>query len=170
MTIQPQPQPQATPGAPQDPYRAYNFKFEFQGTVQAHFVKIEGLGVKLERILYRAGGEHAQVRAIPGRVEYLPVTLRYGLTDSTAMIRWLFEAIEGRVRRENVSIAMLDDSGSREVRRLNLIGSWPCALFAPDLDAGGNEIAIESLTLAYDRLELDDASAAPTSAPATPMA
>ena len=48
------------PGIPQDPYRAYNFKFEFQGTVQAHFVKVEGLGLKLERILYRAGGEHSQ--------------------------------------------------------------------------------------------------------------
>jgi phage tail-like protein len=165
-----QPQPQATPGVTQDPYRAYNFKFEFQGTVQAHFVSIEGLGVTMERILYRAGGEHAQVRAIPGRVEYSPVTLRYGVTDSTAMIRWLFEAVEGRVRRENVSIALLDDSGSREVRRFNLMESWACGVALPTFNAGGNELAIESLTLAYDRLELDDASAAPTSAPATPMA
>ena len=157
-----------SPGMPQDPYRAYNFKFEFQGAVQAHFVTIEGLGVSIERILYRAGGEHAQVRAIPGRVEYAPVTLRYGLTDSTTMISWLFEALQGRVRRENVSIAILDDSSSREVRRMNLIGAWPCKLAAPNLNAGGNEIAIESLTLAYDRLELDDASAAPTPSAATP--
>ncbi len=156
-------------GVPQDPYRAYNFKFEFQGSVQAHFVKVEGLGLKLERILYRAGGEHAQVRAIPGRVEYTPVTLRYGLTDSTTMVDWLFEAAEGRVRRENVSIAMLDDSGSSEVRRWNLIGAWPCELQTAALDALGNEIAIETLTLAYDRLELDDASATPTTAtPAAP--
>ncbi len=165
MTTTPQ------PGAPQDPYRAYNFKFEFQGAVQAHFVRVEGLGLKLERILYRAGGEHAQVRAIPGRVEYTPVTLRYGLTDSTVMVKWLFAASEGRVQRENVSIAMLDDSGSLEVRRWNLIGAWPCELRTPDLDAIGNEIAIETLTIAYDRLELDDASAPPTSAPAaTPVA
>ncbi len=159
-------------GVPQDPYRAYNFKFEYRGTVQAAFVRIEGLGLKLERILYRAGGEHAQVRAIPGRVEYTPVTLRYGLTDSTAMIDWLFEAAEGKVRRENVSIAMLDESGSTEVRRWNLIGAWPCELQTATLDALSNELAIESLTLAYDRLELDDASAAaaPTTAPAAPVA
>jgi len=165
-------QPQSSPGVPRDPYRAYNFKFEFQGTVQAHFVKIEGLGLKMERILYRPGGEHAQVRSIPGRLEYTPVTLRYGLTDSTAMIRWMLELSEGRTRRENVSIAMLDDTGSREVRRINLIGAWPMQLSTPDLDGGGNELAIESLTVAYDRLELDDASAAPTpaAAPPTPMA
>ena len=149
----------AQPGVVQDPYRAYNFKFEINGTVQGHFVKVEGLGFKLERILYRAGGEHAQVRSIPGRVEYNPVTLRYGLTDSTEMLQWLFAAVDGRGQRQNVSIAMLDDSGSREVRRWNLIAAWPCEWNGAPLDALGSELAIESLTLAYDRLELDDASA-----------
>ena len=149
----------AQPGVVQDPYRAYNFKFEINGTVQGHFVKVEGLGFKLERILYRAGGEHSQVRSIPGRVEYNPVTLRYGLTDSTEMLQWLFAAVDGRVQRQNVSIAMLDDSGSREVRRWNLIAAWPCEWNGAPLDALGSELAIESLTLAYDRLELDDASA-----------
>ena len=67
MSVQPAPAaPAAQPGAPQDPYRAYNFKFEINGTVQGHFVRIDDLGFKLERILYRAGGEHAQVRSIPG--------------------------------------------------------------------------------------------------------
>ena len=149
----------AQPGVAQDPYRAYNFKFEINGTVQGHFVKVEGLGFKLERILYRAGGEHSQVRSIPGRVEYNPVTLRYGLTDSTEMLQWLFAAVDGRVQRQNVSIAMLDDSGSREVRRWNLIAAWPCEWNGAPLDALGSELAIESLTLAYDRLELDNASA-----------
>ncbi|MBO1031926.1 phage tail protein [Tessaracoccus sp. SD287] len=149
----------AQPGVRQDPYRAYNFKFEINGTVQGHFVKVEGLGFKLERILYRAGGEHAEVRSVPGRVEYKPVTLRYGLTDSTELLTWLFAAVEGRVQRQNVSIAMLDDSGSREVRRWNLIAAWPCEWDGAPLDALGNELAIESLTLAYDRLELDGAAA-----------
>lgn len=147
------------PGARQDPYRAYNFKFEINGTVQAHFVKIEGLGFTIQRILFRAGGEHAEVRSVPGRVEYNPVTLRYGLTDSADLMTWLFATVEGRVQRQNVSIAMLDDTGSREVRRWNLLGSWPCGLDCATLDALGNELAIESLTLAYDRLELDGAAA-----------
>lgn len=149
----------AQPGARQDPYRAYNFKVEFNGSVQGHFTKVEGLGFKLERILYRAGGERAEVRSVPGRVEYNPVTLRYGMTDSVDLLRWLFAAVDGRVQRQNLSIAMLDDSGSREVRRWNLIAAWPCEWNGAPLDALGNELAIESLTLAYDRLELDGAAA-----------
>ncbi len=147
------------PGTPVDPFRAYNFKFEINGTIQAHFVRIDGLGFKMERILYRAGGEHPQIRSLPGRVQYNPVTLRYGLTTSTEMLRWILTAVEGRVHRQNVSIAMLDDSGTREVRRWNLFEAWPCEWAGAPLDALGNEVAIESLTLSFDRLELDDAAA-----------
>ena len=71
------------------------------------------------------------------------------------MLQWLFAAVDGRVVRQNVSIAMLDDAGTDEVRRWNLLGAWPCEWNGAPLDALGNELAIESLTLAYDRLELD---------------
>ncbi len=153
------PTPAAQPGNVVDPYRAYNFKLVIQGVVQGHFTKVEGLGLKIDRILYRAGGENSTVRVIPGQVEYTPVTLKYGLTDSTEMLQWLFKAVDGKVERRNVSIAMLNDAGSVEVRRWNLLGAWPCDWFGAPLDALGKDLAIESLSIAYDRLELDDARA-----------
>lgn len=159
MTAPQQAAPAAQPGVIVDPFRAYNFKLIVQGVVQGHFTEIDGLGVKVARILYRAGGENSTVRAIPGQVEYTAVTLRYGLTDSTELLRWLFTAVNGRVERRNVSLAMLDDSASTEVRRWNLIGAWPCEWFGAPLNALGNDLAIETLSLAYDRLELDDARA-----------
>jgi len=63
------------------------------------------------------------------------------------------------VERRHVSLAMLDDAGATEVRRWNLIDAWPCEWFGAPLDALGHELAIETLRLAYDRLELDDARA-----------
>jgi phage tail-like protein len=153
------PPPAAQPGNVVDPYRAYNFKLVIQGVVQGHFTKVEGLGLKIDRILYRSGGENSTVRVIPGQVEYTPVTLKYGLTDSTEMLQWLFKAVDGKVERRNVSIAMLNDAGSVEVRRWNLLGAWPCDWFGAPLDALGKDLAIESLSIAYDRLELDDARA-----------
>ncbi|MCT9870848.1 phage tail protein [Paenarthrobacter aurescens] len=153
------PTPAAQPGNVVDPYRAYNFKLVIQGVVRGHFTKVEGLGLKIDRILYRSGGENSTVRVIPGQVEYTPVTLKYGLTDSTEMLQWLFKAVDGKVERRNVSIAMLNDAGSVEVRRWNLLGAWPCDWFGAPLDALGKDLAIESLSIAYDRLELDDARA-----------
>jgi phage tail-like protein len=151
--------PSTQPGTVVDPYRAYNFKLVVQGVVQGHFTRVDGLGMKIDRILYRAGGENSTVRVIPGQVEYSVVTVRFGLTDSTELLRWLFAAADGRVERRNVSLAMLDDAGSTEVRRWNLIGAWPCEWYGAPLDALGKELAIETLSLAYDRLELDDARA-----------
>ncbi len=155
-------QPSAQPGSVVDPFRAYNFKLIVQGVVQGHFTRVDGLGMKIGRILYREGGENSTVRAIPGQVEYTVVTVRFGLTDSTELLRWLFAAAEGRVERRNVSLAMLDDSGTTEVRRWNLIGAWPCEWYGAPLDSLGHELAIETLSLAYDRLELDDAQAPAT--------
>jgi phage tail-like protein len=155
----PAPPPATQPGITKDPYRAYNFKLSVQGVVQGHFTRVEGLGVKVDRILYRAGGENSAVRSIPGQVEYTAVTLRFGLTDSTELLNWLFTVVNGKVERRNVSLSMLDDAGSTEVRRWDLIGSWPCGWSGAPLDALGHEVAIETLTLAYDQLKLNDASA-----------
>lgn len=148
MAEQQNPTPAAQPGTVVDPYRAYNFTLVIQNVVQGHFVAFDGLGIKIERLIFRAGGEHSTVRSIPGRVEYPPVTLRYGLTDSTELIRWLFTAVDGAVVRHNLSVAMLDDSGIDEVRRWNLIDAWPCDWAGAPLDSMGHDLAIESLTLA----------------------
>ncbi len=155
MTSQPSTAPAAQPAGPSDPFRNYNFKFEVNGTVQGHFVTVDGLGYSVERVLWRAGGDNARVRTIPGRVDYYPVTLRYGLTTSLEMITWLQSAVAGRVHRPNATIALLAPDGSTEVRRWNLLSAWPCEWKAAALDALGNEVAIESLTISYDRLEID---------------
>ena len=42
----------AQPGVPDDPYRNYNFKFEVNGQVLAHFVQVEGLGFTVEPVPY----------------------------------------------------------------------------------------------------------------------
>lgn len=153
--------PEAQPGRAVDPYRAYNFKLEIQGVVQAHFTRVEGLGVKIPRILYREAGLNSAVRAIPGQALDMPVVrLSYGMTDSTELVDWLWDALEGSVVRRNVSLAMLNDAGNAEVRRWNLLDAWPCEWNGALLDAMGQELAIECLGLAFDRLERFRASPA----------
>jgi phage tail-like protein len=144
----------AQPGVRLDPVRAYNFRLSIQGVVQGHFTRLEGLGVTVTPILYREAGLNSTVRAIPGRVQYGPVTLRYGLSTSTELIDWLYDAVNGTVDRRNVSLSMLDDAAASEVRRWDLLRAWPCEWSGALLDSMGQELAIEALTLAYDRLEL----------------
>jgi phage tail-like protein len=144
--------PAAQPGNWVDPYRAYNFKLLINNVTEGHFTEVSGLGVKVERISYREAGNSAIVRAIPGRVTYAAVTLRFGLTSSTDLWDWLTSAVEGRVSRRNISVVMLDAAGSAEVLRWNLINAWPEEWYGAPLDAMSRELAIETLVLAHEGL------------------
>jgi phage tail-like protein len=162
--------PAAQPGNWVDPYRAYTFNLLIQNVDAGHFTEVSGLGVRIEQISYREAGLNSSVRAVPGRVSYSAVTLRYGLTSSRDLWNWLMETVEGRVRRTEVSIAMLDPSGSAEVMRWNLANAWPKEWLGAPLAAVGNELAIETLTIAHEGITRDQASGAAAAAPATPGA
>jgi len=155
VTATPAPQP----GNWVDPLRSYNFKLLINNVTEGHFTEVTGLGVQVERISYREAGNNAVVRAIPGRVTYASVTLRYGLTSSHELWDWLMTAVEGRVSRRNVSIVMLDSSGTSEVLRWNLINAWPQEWYGAPLDAMSRELAIETLVLAHEGLHRETGTA-----------
>jgi phage tail-like protein len=136
-----------------DPYRAYNFKLLIEGVAEGHFTECSGLGVKVDAIKYREGGNNQVVRRIPGQVEYADVTLRYGLTSSRDLWEWMLTAVNGNVERKNVSVLMLDSDGAAEVMRWNLLNAWPCEWRGAVLDALADEVAIESLTLVFESLQ-----------------
>jgi phage tail-like protein len=135
-----------------DPYRAYNFKIVIQGVTEGHFTECTGLRIKVEAIKYREAGNTQIVHAVPGRVEYADLTLRYGLTNSRDLWDWMMTSVRGAAERKNVSILMLDSEGVNEVMRWDLINAWPTEWHGPSLFALGQEVAIESLTLAFDSL------------------
>jgi phage tail-like protein len=150
------PEPQAEPAAavlPVDPNRNYNFKLEIQGVTEGHFTACSGLGVRVKPIRYREGGIGQVVRAIPGSVDFSDVTLKYGLTKSRDLWDWLMKTVAGQVERRNVSIIVLEPNGADEGLRWNLLRAWPSEWRGAPLDAIGNHIAIEELTLAFDTLE-----------------
>lgn len=138
---------------PVDPYRNYQFKLEIGGATQGHFTSVTGLGVRINPIRYREGGTGQVVRAIPGPVEYSDVTLHYGLTDSRDLFDWLQQTIAGDIVRQNVSVVMLEENAADEAFRWNLMRAWPSEWRGAPLNALGNNVAIEELTLAYESLE-----------------
>ena len=143
----------SAPGGWVDPFRAYNFKLLIQGVTAGHFTECTGLGIRVEAIRYREAGSTGVVHRIPGRVEYGDVTLSYGLTQSHELFDWFMTAVNGAPQRKNVSILMMDSGGVAEVMRWDLINAWPSAWRGAPLDALGQEIAIESITLVFESLQ-----------------
>jgi phage tail-like protein len=140
------------PGGRVDPLRAYNFKLDINGVNEGHFVECLGLEVIVSALRYREGGGGSVVRRLAGPVSYGDITLRYGLTTSRELWTWFQDSVNGVPSRKNVSIIMTGPDGLSEVFRWNLVDAWPSHWRGAPLDALGQLVAIESLTLVFESI------------------
>lgn len=136
-----------------DPYKNFRFDVDIDGT-RAGFASVSGLAAEAEVIEYRQGSDgFTSSRKLPGRVKYPNVTLRRGVTTDHFLWDWWKTILAGLVQRRNVQIILLDDDRN-EVLRWLLSEAWIAKIEVSDLDAEGNEVAIESIELAHEGLEL----------------
>jgi phage tail-like protein len=138
-----------------DPFKNYSFLVEIDGIASSAFKSVSGLAAEAEVIEYREGSDPvSSSRKLPGRVEYPNVRLSRGLTTSRDLWDWWRTVVDGSLERRNVAITLLDDSRTPVLRWL-LRDAWIAKFEAPDLEAEGNEVAIETIELAHEGLELD---------------
>ncbi len=135
-----------------DPYRNFRFILEIDGIQQGGFTECSGFGSDVEVVEYREGGEAATVRKLPGKTSYPDITLKWGITDSRELYDWHRAAVNGEIQRKNGSIILHDDRGDEAVR-WNFFQAWPSKWDGADLNATGNEVAIDSLTVSCERVE-----------------
>lgn len=136
-----------------DIYRSYNFVLDIQNVTVGYFTEVSGLSVSVEAISYREGGGARAVRKLPGRVEYGDVTLKWGMSDATELWAWLMNVAAGNVERKEISIILLKPDGQQENTRWNLHQAWPRAWRGARLDALGQEVAYETITLVHEGIE-----------------
>jgi phage tail-like protein len=138
-----------------DPYTGYNFAVELDGITRAGFRECSGLDSSQSAGEYREGTDkYLSSRKIPGLNTYSDITLSRGVTADSKLWEWRQKAAKGTVERHNISISLLDDVGTPRVT-WNLFEAWPRSWSGPSMNAGGDEVAIETLSLAYERLEVD---------------
>jgi phage tail-like protein len=148
-----QPSGGAQPGVQPDPYGVHNFKLEIQDVTEGYFKEVSGLAIRVATIRHRGGGIKQPVRVMPGPTEFANVTLSSGMTASNQLWTWMLDVANGTVRRKNVSIVMLGSDGISEVKRWDLIAAFPCEWRGPELNALRSEMAVESVTLAFESLQ-----------------
>jgi phage tail-like protein len=140
-------------GDRKDPYRAYNFRVEIDGITRAGFREVSGLDSGQDAIAYREGSDPLTERKLPGLVKYSNITLKWGITDDAQLWDWRKQAMDGKVERKNGSIILLDDTGEEKVR-WNFRDGWPTKWTGPSFNATGNEVAIETLEIAHEGVEM----------------
>ena len=141
--------------APQrnDPFKSFNFIVEIDNIARAAFSEVSGLESETAVIEYRSGQDFV-TRKLPGLTRYANIVLRHGITQDRELWDWRKNIVDGNPDRRNGSIKLLDDSLS-EVLRWNFRNGWICKWQGPSLNARSNEIAIETIEIAHEGLELD---------------
>jgi phage tail-like protein len=141
------------PAKRDDPYKAFNFLVEIDGIARAAFSEVSGLESETAVIEYRVGGEPRTVRKLPGLTKYGNIVLRRGVTQDAELWSWRKTVVDGNVARRNGSIALLDDERNVVVR-WNFFNGWISKWEGPALNAKSNEVAIETIEIAHEGLEL----------------
>lgn len=135
-----------------DPHGNYNFLVEIDGITRAAFQEVSGFDSTIDVIEHREGGENVALRKLPGMTKYSNIVLKWGITDDVQLYQWHREIVNGDIQRKNGSIVLLNRGGA-EVARWNFLRAWPTKYDGPDLNAEGNDIAIETLELAHEGVE-----------------
>ena len=139
-----------------DPHGRFNFVVDLgdgAGDLPAGgFRKVRGLGTSIDPVEYRNGNDpQMHTRKLPGLRHYDNVTLKRGVSSDLRLWQWI--AAEPPDRR-TVTITMLDHARN-PVLRYVLHNAWPCRYDGPALNAKGSGVAIESVELCHERLEIE---------------
>ena len=142
-----------------DPLISPFFTIEINGTlagkVQAYFKEVSGLGSENAIVSYRVDrGRMSYVQKQPGLVKYQDITLKRGVTEDLGFWDWRQQIIDGKVNaaRASGSVVLYNQEGT-EVARWNFVDAWPSKISGPGLNSGGDEIAVEEVTLVCEKLE-----------------
>lgn len=113
--------------------------------------KIEGLGYSYQVTEYREGGVNSYIHKIVGPVRYENVRLSRPVDSDSEMVGlWLASNLI-KIVPQTMSIEALDSQG-KSVTQWNLVNVVPVKWTGPSLDVNGNQIAMETLELAYDEM------------------
>ena len=144
------------------PYRNGNFRVDLgtsdSDSPRSQFSVVVLPEASIDAIEYRTGGARSnESHKLPGRVRYRDVVLRRGLIGSLDLYRWWSQVRDGDVvgARRTVTIQLLSEDRAEVVMTWRLFRAWPTKYTGPTLDATSQEVAIEELVLAYERLEIE---------------
>lgn len=137
-----------------DPYGQFNFQIEIDGVIQGGFSEASGLTTDTNIIEYREGQEITTTRKLPGLMKYNNIVLKRGWTNDRKLWEWRKKVIDGKTERQSGTIVLLDE-GRQPALRWNFVQGWPSKWEGPALNAKTSEVAIETLEIAHEGLELE---------------
>jgi phage tail-like protein len=140
-----------------DQIAGYTFMLEVDGISEATFRECGGLDNEHSVIESKETGNKGQtiIKKLPGALKWGDITLKRGYTTGDMKLNdWRQKVIDGDLTgmRKNGSVVIYDYK-NEEVLRWNFTNGWISKLQGPALNASGNDVAIESITIVHEGLK-----------------
>jgi phage tail-like protein len=143
------------------PYAQFNFLVDL-GTgetdgPEAGFQECSAISMSVDVIEYRNGNEKENgPRKITGLARVADVTLKRGIIGSLGLYKWIDETRNGdQAGFRTVVIYLQNEDHTAIVMTWKLLRARIIKYTSGPLNAKGTDVAMEEITLAYERLELE---------------
>lgn len=135
-----------------------NFRFEvdlgpkMKGVA---FQEVSGMDQEVQVIEYRASNsKQFSTIKMPGIVKYGNVTMKRGVfVKDNTFWDWMAEIKMNTIPRRVVTIKLLDENGAPTMT-WTLNQAWPTKISSTDLKSDANEVAVDSLEIAFETLDV----------------
>ncbi|TAJ54136.1 MAG: phage tail protein [Chitinophagaceae bacterium] len=133
-------------------------KFTFSVTIgndELVFQEVTGLASETQVIEYRAGNNAAfSTVKMPGIKKYGNVTLKKGVFKSDKSMWAMYNAVKmNTIARKTVTICLLDESNAPAMT-WKLSNAFPVKMTVTDMKSDSNEVAVETMELAYEGITI----------------
>jgi phage tail-like protein len=143
------------------PYAQFNFLVDL-GTgatdgPHAGFQECSEIGMSVDVIEYRNGNEKENnVRKLSGLARCPDVTLKRGIIGSLDLYQWLNDIRNGnQAALRNVTVQLQNEDHTAVVQEWKLLRARVSKHTSGPFNARCSDVALEELTLAFERLELE---------------
>ncbi|MDT7603533.1 MAG: hypothetical protein QOF61_1530 [Acidobacteriota bacterium] len=143
------------------PYVQFNFLVNLgdgnTDGAEAGFQECSNIGMEVTVAEYRRGNDKENsVRKITGLNKATDVTLKRGVIGSLNLYNWLNDIRNGNQNAERTVIVQLQNEDHTEVvQTWKLLRARIIKHVSGPMNAKGTDVAMEELTLAYERLEME---------------
>ena len=151
-TNSPKPVPVADPLDRPDPVGELRFKVTLPGRDLGRFRECTGLAAEIECKDYNEGGVNDRVHKLPTRMKYPNLVLKRGVTYEDALLKWLWST-QRKTERINVTVSLMGPDG-KAVRSWVFNEAFPIKWTGPNMNAGSNAVATETLEIVHAGLQM----------------
>lgn len=143
------------------PYVQFNFHVNLgdgvTNTPQAGFQEISGIGMEVTITEYRPGNyAFNNVIKTAGLNKATDVTMKRGVIGALDLYRWLDDVRNGSNNGlRTVTIDLKSEDRSTTVQTWRLVNARIMKHVSGPFNAKGTDVALEELTLSYERLEME---------------